>query len=152
MLAHSRLSVVNLQPRNYFIFCTVSISSIYMVPWAIAKAKETVLLSQNCAGPEKTTIVQVTPTVTQPPGTDKLFQDALLNIFSASLKPLDVAAFLRGIKLRFKVHRFVARAQGSQGLFQADMPETLSLHALDEGGESVHSPLQLVHLQVAVIA
>jgi hypothetical protein len=88
---------------------------------------------QRHAGPEATTIAQVTPAVTRPQGTERLFQEALLNIFSASCKPIDEAAFLRGVKLRFKVHRFVARAQGPQGLFRLDMPETLSLTGFDEG-------------------
>jgi hypothetical protein len=37
------------------------------------------------------------------------FQNGLMNIFSASLKPIDQTAFMRAIKRRFRVCRYACR-------------------------------------------
>lgn len=72
----------------------------------------------------------------------QIFDAALLNVFSVPLKPLDAAAFLRGVRQRFRIRRFVARAQGPQGLFRQDMPDTLSLVALDDDDREARFALQ----------
>lgn len=84
--------------------------------------------------------MQLTPEVAQFESMRALFDAALLNVFSVPLKPLSPAAFLRGVRQRFRVRRFVARAQGPHGLFREDMPETLSLVALDDGEREVRRP------------
>ena len=90
-------------------------------------------MSCATAGPASTTITQVTPAVRAVLSVTDSFDTALLNIFSATCKPLSRAAFLRGVRQRFRVVRYEAHTQGPAGLFRPDMPETLKLEACDQG-------------------
>ena len=81
----------------------------------------------------------MTPTTDTIPDAALAFDQALANIFSAALKPLDGAALARAIKCRFKVSRFVAHTQGPDGMFRPDMKDTFALKRFDRPNELVRS-------------
>lgn len=83
------------------------------------------------AGPWNSTITQVTAAAPFLVDLNGIFDTALCNIFSATLKPINTAAFLRGVRARFKVTRFEAFTRGSAGLFRKDIPDSLDIRKLD---------------------
>jgi hypothetical protein len=89
------------------------------------------------AGHGGATITQVTPAVAQLRSGRDAFDAALLNVFSAACKPINVAAFLRGVRARFRVTCYEARTRGPQGLFRPDMGESFTLARCGAGGTSV---------------
>lgn len=85
----------------------------------------------NAAGPWQSTITQVTAAAPFLVDLNRMFDDALCNIFSTALKPLDTTAFIRGVRARFKVTRYEAFTRGDAGIFRKDVPESLVTRKVD---------------------
>lgn len=82
-------------------------------------------------GPWQSTITQVTAAAPFLVDLNSMFDTALCNIFSTTLKPLNIAAFVRGVRARFKVTRYEAFTRGEAGLFRKDIPESLVTRKVD---------------------
>ena len=97
------------------------------------------VLAHMLAGPAGITVTQVTPTVLSIPDAQAAFDHALANIFSAALKPLDSTKFMRAVKCRFRVSRYVAHTQGPEGLYRPDVPDTSVLKRFDRPHDLVRA-------------
>lgn len=109
------------------------------------------------AAPADCTVTQVTPATHMHRSRETIIETALCNIFSVTLKPVNLTAFVRAVRLRFELRLYEAFSWGPAGMFRPDIPASMKIRRIPvnekkgEAGQCVFGRIVLVivHHRVA---
>lgn len=82
------------------------------------------------AAPADCTVTQVTPATHMHRSRETIIETALCNIFSVTLKPVNLTAFVRAVRRRFELRVYEAFSWGPAGMFRPDIPASMKIRRI----------------------